>query len=71
VITIDSFPFTRYGSIDGTVTHVATDAIPGAQAQQNQKDASRPPSGSLSATSAAQRTQDSVFPVTVIPSSRR
>jgi hemolysin D len=65
VIKIDSFPYTRYGSIAGKVTHVATDAIPGNQAQQNQRDASKPASGSLTITSAAQRTEDLVFPILV------
>jgi hemolysin D len=68
-IKVDAFPYTRYGTIAGTVTKVAADAIPGIQAAQNQHDPNRPPSGTLSATSAAERTQDLVFPVLVAPSS--
>ena len=70
VIKVNTFPFTRYGTLSGTVTKVATDALPGAQAQQLQKNASQPGSstGSLSVTSAAQQTQDLVFPVTVVTS---
>lgn len=67
VIKIDSFHYTRYGSIAGKVTHVATDAIPGNQAQQNQRDASKPASGNLTITTAAQRTEDLVFPILVAP----
>jgi Cation efflux system protein CusB domain 1 len=67
VIKIDSFPYTRYGTIVGKVTHVATDAIAGNQAQQNQRDASKPASGNLAITSAAQRTEDLVFSILVAP----
>lgn len=67
VIKVDSFPYTRYGTIAGKVTHVATDAIPGLEAQQRQRDGSQPPSGSLTITSAAQRTQDLVFPILIAP----
>jgi hemolysin D len=67
VIKVDSFPYTRYGTIAGRVTHVATDAIPGLEAQQRQRDGSQPPSGSLTITSAAQRTQDLVFPILITP----
>jgi hemolysin D len=67
VIKVDAFPYTRYGSISGKVTHVATDAIPGLEALQRQRDGSQPPSGSLTITTAAQRTQDLVFPTLVAP----
>lgn len=69
VIKIDAFPFARYGTIAGTVTHVATDAIAGLSAQQRQRDSSQAPSGSLTTTTAAQRTQDLVFSILVAPSS--
>ena len=46
---------------------MATDAIPGLEALQRQRDASQPPSGSLTITTAAQRTQDLVFPILVAP----
>ena len=68
-IKVDTFPYTRYGTISGTVTRLAADALPGKQAQQQQSNGSIPPSadGSMSATSAAQQTTDLVFPVTVVP----
>ncbi|MBB4239282.1 HlyD family type I secretion periplasmic adaptor subunit, partial [Rhizobium esperanzae] len=34
VIKVEAFPFTRYGILNGTVTRVATDAIPEPDAQQ-------------------------------------
>jgi hemolysin D len=70
VIKVDAFPFTRYGTIDGVVTSVANDAIPGQAAAQNLKDGSKGLSGTLSPTSAAERTQDLVFPILVEPSTR-
>lgn len=68
IIKVDAFPFTRYGTISGKVSHVADDAIPGAEAQQMLRDPTQAPSGSLSLTSAAQKTQDLVYPVLVAPS---
>jgi hemolysin D len=65
-IKIDTFPYTRYGTIEGTVTRVANDAISGAAALSQQKNGSLPPSqGAQSATTAAQTTSDLVFPVGV------
>jgi hemolysin D len=46
---------------------VATDAIPGNLAQQSQRDGSKPASGNLTITTAAQRTDDLVFPILVAP----
>ena len=68
-IKVDTFPYTRYGTLTGKVTRVAADALPGKQAQQQQSNGSTPPSadGSMSVTSAAQQTTDLVFPVTVVP----
>ncbi len=68
-VKVDTFPYTRYGTISGVVTRLAADALPGKQAQQQQSNGSTPPSadGAMSATSAAQQTTDLVFPVTVVP----
>ena len=68
-IKVDTFPYTRYGTIDGKVVKIAADALPGKQAQQQQQNGSTPPSadGAMSATTAAQQTQDLVFPVTIAP----
>ncbi len=67
-IKVDTFPYTRYGTISGTVTAVATDALTGKQAQQQQTSPSSAPDGSMSITSAAQQTSDLVFPIIVVPS---
>jgi hemolysin D len=68
-IKVDTFPYTRYGTISGKVVKVAVDALPGKQAQQQQQNGSTPPSadGAMSVTSAAQQTTDLVFPITVVP----
>lgn len=65
IIKIESFPFTRYGTIDAIVTRVARDAIPEPDADQLEKDPSR---GMQSVSQAGgQRTQNLVFPVTLRP----
>jgi hemolysin D len=69
VIKIDTFAYTRYGTIAGTVTRVAGDAISGDEALRQQKNASTLASrGPESNTTAAQQTRDLVFPVVVTPS---
>lgn len=66
VVKIDTFPYTRYGTIEGKVVLVASDAISGSEALAEQKNGSAPSvSGALSNTTAAQKTSDLVFPVTV------
>jgi hemolysin D len=69
-IKVDTFPYSRYGTIAGTVVRIANDAIPGKQGKQQQSNASQPPSldGALSITTAAQSNQDLVFPVIIRPS---
>ena len=65
-IKIDTFPYTRYGTIEGKVTRVGADAVTGKYAASQQKDdATTPSKGQLSATNAAQPMKDLVFPVTV------
>jgi len=69
VIKIDTFPYTRYGTIEGKVTKVAADAITGAEALSQQKNGSAPVTHGLgSDTRAAQQTKDLVFPVVIAPS---
>ncbi len=65
VVKIQSFPFTRYGTITAKVINVATDAIPEPDATQLEGN----PAAQISnATFAgAQRTQNLVFPVTLVP----
>ena len=68
VIKIDTFPYTRYGTISGRVIHMGPDAVTGKFALAQQKDDSFTPSkGALSSTSAVQQMTDLVFPVTIVP----
>jgi hemolysin D len=65
-VKIDTFPYTRYGTIRGVVSRVASDAITGADALRDQKNSSDPATGGIASnTSAAQQTSDLVFPVTI------
>ncbi len=64
VLKIESFPFTRYGTIEATVTKVARDAIPQPDADQIEQDGTRKPQGQ---GSGGQRTQNLVFAVTLHP----
>lgn len=68
VIKVESFPFTRYGMIEATVTKVARDAVPqpdAVQAEGNPGQSSRPlgPGGT-------QRIQNLVFPIIIKPKQR-
>jgi len=65
VVKIESFPFTRYGTLSATVERVASDAIPEPDAQQTENGPSRPHKDQTFA--GAQRTQNLVFPVTLTP----
>ncbi len=67
IVQVDAFPFTRYGTIGGVVRSIARDAIPGSEAARQMKNPSQPlpSSGLLAATSAAQQTQDLVFPTLI------
>jgi hemolysin D len=65
VVKIESFPFTRYGTLSATVERVASDAIPEPDAQQTENGPSRPRKDQTFA--GAQRTQNLVFPVTLTP----
>ena len=67
-VKVDSFPFTRYGTIPGRVVKVAPDAIPGRMALMQERNDAQPASrGALSVTSAVQQTSDLVFPVVIRP----
>nr|WP_284314168.1 HlyD family efflux transporter periplasmic adaptor subunit [Labrys miyagiensis] len=65
VVKIQSFPFTRYGTITAKVTNVVTDAVP----EPDAKELEGNPAAQISnATFAgAERTQNLVFPVTLVP----
>lgn len=64
VVKIESFPFTRYGTLDANVTRVALDAIPEPDAQTIEGNPSR--STKSNTFAGAQRTQNLVFPVTLV-----
>ncbi len=63
IVKIESFPFTRYGSLDARVIRVAHDAIPEPDAQMIEGNPSKPPKSSY--FGGAQRMQNLVFPVTL------
>ncbi len=65
VVKIESFSFTRYGTLPATVTRVASDAIPEPDAQQNEADSAHATKDKTFA--GAQRTQNLVFPVNLKP----
>jgi hemolysin D len=68
VIKVDTFPYTRYGTIAGRVTKVGADALTGEEALARQKNGSAPPvRGVQSQTNPGQQTKDLVFAVTVVP----
>jgi hemolysin D len=68
-IKVDTFDYTRYGTITGRVVKIAKDALTGNAALEAQKNSSIASSatGSGSITAPAQQTSDLVFPVTIVP----
>ncbi|MBV9529160.1 HlyD family type I secretion periplasmic adaptor subunit, partial [Sphingomonas sp.] len=67
-VKVDTFMFTRYGTVSGRVVSVGADAVTGQLAlTQQSDDATTPSSGGLSVTNAAQEMKDLVFPVTIAP----
>ena len=65
VVKVESFPFTRYGSIKAHVTRIAKDAIPSPDASAIEGDPARP--ASESGYAGAERTQNLVFAVELKP----
>ena len=63
VVKIESFPFTRFGTLDATVERVAHDAIPQPDAQSIEGNPTKPPRNDYFA--GAQRVQNLFFPVTL------
>jgi hemolysin D len=66
ILKLAAFPFTRYGTIEATVTHVARDAIPEPDAAQSEQDPAR--ARQSGARAGADRVQNLVFAVTLKPS---
>jgi hemolysin D len=65
VVKVESFPFTRYGSIKAHVTRIARDAIPEPDANAIEGDPAR--ATQQSGFAGAQRTQNLVFAVALEP----
>ena len=69
VVKIDSFPFSRYGTIDAVVEEVAKDAIPADTANKTLSDPTKVSDGSAqSLTPTAKPTTDLVFETKLKPS---
>nr|WP_250814250.1 HlyD family type I secretion periplasmic adaptor subunit [Neorhizobium tomejilense] len=66
VVKVESFPFTRYGSLEATVKKIATDSLPQQDAQliEGNPNATSSRDRSFSGT---ERIQNLVFPVTLRP----
>lgn len=69
VVKIDSFPFTRYGTIEARVDEIARDAIPSDTANQRLTDPTKGDSRQ-SLTPTARPTTDLVFEARLTPSAR-
>jgi hemolysin D len=67
VVKIDSFPFTRYGTIDAKVEEVARDAIPVDSADRRLSDPARPGNAGQGLTPTARPTTDLVFEARLTP----
>ncbi|ANP90265.1 hypothetical protein BA011_40380 (plasmid) [Rhizobium leguminosarum] len=67
IIKVESFPFTHYGTLDGTVSRVARDSIPSSDAQTSENDPTQLAKSNTSITPIGQ-TQNLVYPVIVVPS---
>lgn len=64
-VKVESLPFTRYGTVQGTIVRVGSDAIPEPDAQQIEGNGSKSQRSTFAG--GAQRTQNLVFPVTLRP----
>ncbi len=65
VVKIESFPFTRYGTVDGTVIKVSRDAVDEREASALSDPRSSAKSQSSSATAELSKGQNLVFPATI------
>ena len=63
-VKVDAFPFTRFGTLQGTVTRIASDAIDEQDAKRSQASVTALASGS-GGSSAGGQPQNFVFPVTL------
>ena len=67
VIKVDSFPFTRFGTLEADVTSVAYDALPADQANHAVTDAARAQQDSEDAAQSATPMTNLVFETTLRP----
>ncbi len=65
VVKIESYPFTRYGTLPARVSKVGKDAIPEPEAAQ--QEAGQDKARKSTMTGGAERTQNLYFPVTLTP----
>ena len=63
-VKVDAFPFTRYGTLEATVTRVASDAIPLPEALAAEGN-TQPQQQDLKALAGAQRVQNLFYAVTL------
>ncbi|MEJ5027441.1 HlyD family type I secretion periplasmic adaptor subunit [Brucella anthropi] len=64
IIKIEAYPFTRFGILEGHVTHVSSDAVPEPDAQQMESTVSQNARSTVP-TGNVPRVQNLVFPVTI------
>lgn len=62
IVKLEAFPFTRYGTLDGVVSRVSTDAVPEVDANRMEGDPTGGRSGSFAGV---ERVQNLVFPVNI------
>ncbi len=65
IIKVDAFPFTRYGTLDGTVTQVSRDAIDTHEANASGDANANAKGQSVNPTTGETQTQNLVYPVKV------
>ena len=72
VIKVEAFPFTRYGTIDGTVAKISPDAVDLRNAPNLSEAAAavRPQSGGSSSSGSGQGGPELAFPATITPTRR-
>ena len=66
VVKVDSFPFTRYGTLNGRVVRVSRDAVSSPQAMPQGDTETKPVSAQSSAAAPTPKTQDLVYTVRVL-----
>lgn len=65
VVKIDSFPFTRYGTVEGKVLRISRDAVDDRDASGSTDTVSLARGQNIGAATGTPRTQNLVFPVTI------